>query len=558
MNESPATSDNAPETPTGHPVGLYTLFFTEMWERLSFYGMRALLVLFMVDSIQNGGLGLTDATATAIYGLYTAGVYLSALPGGWIADRLLGARKAVWWGGVLITAGHFILAFPSPQTFFLGLLLLVLGTGMLKPNISTLVGQLYPEGGARRDAGFTIFYMGINLGAMLGPLVCSYLGEEISWHYGFAAAGVGMALGLVQFKLTQHHLGEIGLQPTRRPESTQRDWAILAACLLGLGLLVVSAVSGVLVIDPRWLANWSAMIIVSLAAAYFAWALLFAGLDLAERKRVVVIAVLFLVSALFWAGYEQAGSSLNLFAERYTQRQISLGSLKINASWLPSFSKYAVIVLAPLVAWMWGRVVWRRLSPSLPVKVATALLILAACLLLGSTEFEIKTGWFQSFSAGAVITLAPVVAWLWLKLARRGFSPSLPVKFALALLILAAGFLVMVFASKRALTHGPVWPTWLMATYILHVLGELCLSPVGLSSVTKLAPQRMVGQMMGVWFLATSLGNLLAGLFAGEVTGEKSHTMPDQFLFVVMILGGAGLVLFLCSHFIRKLMPGVE
>jgi POT family proton-dependent oligopeptide transporter len=485
-------------TTAGHPRGLYTLFFTEMWERLSFYGMRALLVLFMVDSVQKGGLGLTDGVATAIYGLYTAGVYLSALPGGWVADRLLGARRAVWVGGILITVGHFVLAVPSVEVFFLGLLLLVLGTGLLKPNISTLVGQLYPEGGARRDAGFTIFYMGINLGAMLGPLLCSYLGEEFSWHYGFAAAGIGMALGLVQFGLTQKYLGEIGLPPAAVAGTARRDWGILGVCLAVLATVVVLAMTRVLTIDPLWLAHRTTILISGLAIAYFIWAFFFAGLDAIERQRVGVIAVLFLVSALFWAGYEQAGSSLNLFAERYTQRNIE------------------------------------------------------------SLNFEIKTGWFQSFSAGAVIVLAPLIAVLWVKLARRGLSPSLPAKFAIALLFLASGFLVMVFASKKALNHGPVWPTWLMTTYILHVLGELCLSPVGLSSVTKLAPRRLVGQMMGVWFLATSLGNLLAGIFAGEVSGENANAMPERYLFVVIIVGGAGVLLLLCARPIRKLMSGVE
>jgi len=196
-----------------HPRGLSTLFFTEMWERFSYYGMRALLVLFMVDAIRSGGLGLTDEVATSIYGLYTAAVYLAALPGGWLADRLLGAQRSIWYGGIIIAAGHFVLAIPRTETFYLGLVLVVLGTGLLKPNISAIVGDLYPEGGARRDAGFTIFYMGINLGAAIGPLVCSTLGEKLNWHYGFGAAGVGMVLGLVQLRLTRRHLGQAGLRP---------------------------------------------------------------------------------------------------------------------------------------------------------------------------------------------------------------------------------------------------------------------------------------------------------------------------------------------------------
>ncbi len=479
-----------------HPRGLYTLFFTEMWERLSYYGMRALLVLFMVDQVERGGLGLTDQKATAIYGLYTAGVYLAALPGGWLADRLLGAQRAIWLGGLLIAAGHFTLAIPSPTAFFLGLLLVVLGTGLLKPNISSLVGKLYPEGGARRDAGFTLFYMGINLGAALGPLVCSTLGEKLNWHYGFTAAGVGMVLGLVQFRLTRRHLGDAGLVPPN-PPANPGPLRILVAALVALGALAAAlALAGILPIDPVWLARRTTFVIVGIAIAWFAWAFFLAGLDRDEKARVGVVALLFLSSALFWSGFEQAGSSLNLFAERHTQR-----------------------------------------------------------LLAG---FEVPAGWFQSLNAGFIILLAPVAAALWISLARHGRNPPLVAKVAFGLILLAAGFLVLAFGARRAIAHGPVWPTWLVFTYLLHTFGELFLSPVGLSSVTKLAPPRLVGQMMGVWFLATSLGNLLAGLFAGEVSGDNTAAMPLRFLQVVGTAGSAGLLLLLVAFPIRRRVPAAE
>ncbi len=482
--------------PLRHPRGLYTLFFTEMWERLSYYGMRALLVLFMVDSVATGGLGLTDEVATAIYGLYTAGVYLAALPGGWLADRLLGAQRAVWYGGVLIAAGHFTLALPHPACFFIGLLLVVLGTGLLKPNISTLVGQLYPEGGARRDAGFTLFYLGINLGAALGPLVCSSLGEKLNWHYGFVAAGVGMLFGLLQFRYTRHHLGECGLvAPARRPNA-RPEWMVVAGVLGLLILLVGLLLAGVVHLDPVWLARRTTVLIVGLAVAWFAWAFLFAGLTREESARLALIAVLFLASAMFWSGFEQAGSSLNLFAERHTQRMLA--------------------------------------------------------------GFEIPTGWFQSLNAGFVILFAPAVAALWLALDRRGIALPLVGKFAAGLLLLAAGFLVVAVASRAALRSGPVWPTWLIATYLLHTWGELLLSPVGLSSVTKLAPARLAGQMMGIWFLATSLGNLLAGLFAGEVSGDNTAAMPLRFLQVVLTAGGAGLLLLLLTRPLSLLVRGIR
>ena len=486
-------------TPTAqHPRGLRTLFFTEMWERFSYYGMRALLVLFLIKAVNAGGLGFSDEVATAIYGLYVAGVYLAALPGGWIADRLLGAQRAVWIGGLLIATGHFTLALPSAQTFFLGLVLIVLGTGLLKPNISALVGQLYPEGGARRDAGFTIFYMGINLGAAIGPLICGALGEQVNWHYGFAAAGLGMVLGLVQFRFTRERLGDIGLPPVSRGLATRRDWTVVAVALALIALTVAAALGGVLKVNPLTLAKYTSGLIVTMAVAYFAWAFLVARLDLTEKKRLVVIAILFVASAMFWAGYEQAGSSLTLFAERYTER-----------------------------------------------------------ILPGMTG-AFPASWFQSVPPAFVILFAPVVAALWLWLGRRGADPSLSAKLAGGLVLLALGFLVLALGAKRALANGPVWPTWLIATYLLHVFGELLVSPVGLSSVTKLAPPRLVGQMMGIWFLGTSLGNLIAGLFAGEVSGDNAAAMPARFLQVAMTAGGLGLLLLFFTKPVRKLMAGVE
>ena len=505
-----------------HPRGLYTLFFTEMWERLSYYGMRALLVLFMVDQVEEGGLGFTDETATAIYGLYTAGVYLVCLPGGWIADRLLGGQRAVWYGGILIAAGHFVLGIPAKPTFFLGLILVVLGTGLLKPNVSAMVGQLYPEGGARRDAGFSIFYMGINLGAFMGPLICSTLGEKFNWHYGFTAAGVGMLLGLVQYHFTRRHLGEAGRQPQAPNATAARDWSFVIAAVCLLAAVVTLAILGVIPLNPVWMAGQMTRVIVGVAAAYFVWALFFAGLTATERGRVIVIGMLFIASAIFWSGFEQAGSSLNLFADRYTTRT------------------------------------------------------------LGALNFEMPAGWFQSINAIFIIVFAPLAAALWVGLARKSIAPSLTTKMACGLLLLALGFLVMLVGARTALATGRVWPTWLVTTYLIHTWGELCLSPVGLSAVTKLAPPRLVGQMMGVWFLATSLGNLIAGLLAGNVAYLKAPleqlglwtlvagpladdaasadlaAMPIRFFVIIATAGLTGLVLLLLAKPMRRLAAGVQ
>ena len=479
----------------GHPRGLYTLFMTEMWERFSFYGMRALLVLFMTDAVVTGGLGLTDGVATAIYGLYTASVYLAALPGGWIADRFLGAQRSVWYGGILIMIGQFTLALAPTNMFFLGLVFVVLGTGMLKPNVSGIVGELYPEGGARRDAGFTIFYMGINLGAAIGPLIASALGEKINWRYGFGVAGIGMLLGLLQYRFTSKYLGECGKHPGHRGGAQQKDWLMLGGFLGTIILVIVLTWTGIIHINPLELAKKTAYFIVAVAVLYFVCAFFFFGLDATEKKRLGVIAVLFLASAMFWSGFEQAGSSLNLFAQNFTQR-IFFG-------------------------------------------------------------FEIPTGWFQSLNPIFIITLAPLVAMGWVALARKGRDLTLTNKFALGLGLLAAGFFVMVMASKLVGGGQKVLPTWLLSTYLLHSVAELCLSPVGLSSVTKLAPRRLAGQMMGIWFLATSLGNLIAGLFAGEVIQDASQ-MSGRYLQIVLMALGVGGLLFVFSKPIKRLMKDVE
>ncbi len=485
--------------PLGHPRGLITLATTEMWERFSYYGMRALLVLFMVESLEDGGLGYSDQTATAIYGLYTAAVYMLCLPGGWIADRLIGAQRAVWFGGIIIMSGHFVLAIPSVPTFFLGLILVSLGTGLLKPNISAIVGEFYPPGDPRRDGGFTIFYMGINIGAALGPLVCGWLALD-NWHYGFGAAGVGMLFGLIQFKLTQSQLGDAGLAPPAKAGDDapfrRKAWGGILAILALVAGLLVAGLMGIVNLDAVALAQSSTYAIVALAFVYFGYVLFFGRLTREERGRVIVIIVLFFAAAMFWSGFEQAGSSLNLFAERYTIREFG--------------------------------------------------------------GFEIPASWFQSLNPVFIIILAPIYSMLWVGLARRHLDPSTPLKFAVGLIILGLGFAVMIGAAALVAEGQQVLPTWLLFTYLLHTMGELALSPVGLSSVTKLAPRRFVGQMMGVWFLAASLGNILAGLLAGEFRADAIDEMPRLYLQIVLTTIGAGVLLALLAKPLKRLMGGAD
>jgi proton-dependent oligopeptide transporter, POT family len=491
-------SDSSGTSFFGHPRGLATLFFTEMWERFSYYGMRALLVLFLVDAVARGGLGLDDKTATAIYGLYTAAVYIVALPGGWIADRLIGAQKAVLYGGILISLGSFGLWLsPNASMFYLGLIVIILGVGLLKPNISALVADLYPEGGGRRDAGFTIFYMGINIGAFIGPLITAWLAQVYGWRVGFMAAGIGMALGVVQFLVTRQHLGGAGARPHVAAGTDMRGaWRNLWIGSAILGVLIALPFLGIVKVSPIELQAQGIVVIIAMAALYFAYLLFFAGLDGVEQKRVLVLIVLFVACALFWSGFEQAGSSLNLFAERYTDRVVG--------------------------------------------------------------AFTVPAGWFQSLNAIFIVIFAPVFSAIWVNLARRNLDPSTPIKFALGLIGMALGFLMMFLAARVVADGLPAAAYWLVFTYLFHTFGELCLSPVGLSSVTKLVPHRFVGQSLGIWFLAASLGNLVAGKIAGEFDADNVSAMPGQYLDIFWFGMVAAVVLFLVSPVVKRWMGGVK
>ncbi|MDA1092952.1 MAG: peptide MFS transporter [Acidobacteria bacterium] len=495
MSHAPDSGGPDAVSPSAHPLGLSTLFFTEMWERFSYYGMRALLVLFMTDVVAHGGLGMTVVTATALYGLYTFAVYAVALPGGWIADRLTGQRQAVLIGGVIIAVGHLTLAIPTLSAFYLGLALIVVGTGLLKPSVSAMVADLYPEGGARRDAGFSIFYMGINVGALAGPLVCGTLGERVNWHLGFSAAGVGMIFGVVQYVRGWRHLGDAGL--LRQQDGDDRVSA-LRSFWWGTGVVVALVVvvtwlqrSGVFAFSILDVAQATGATIAALVILYFAYIFVFGRLSQDERRRVAVIPVLFVAAAVFWSGYEQTGSSLTLFADGLTNRMV-----------------------------------------------------------LG---LEVPTTWLQSVNPLFIILLAPVVGALWVRLGSK--NPSIPAKFTYGLLLLGLGFLVLAWGATFTTDGALVSPMWLVVTYFFHTVGELCLSPVGLSSITKLSPKRLVGQMMGIWFMATALGSLFAGLVAGLV---ESLALPQLFGAVGLIVIGGGAVMLLASGPVRRLAGDIR
>jgi proton-dependent oligopeptide transporter, POT family len=439
----------------GHPRGLATLFFTEMWERFSYYGMRAFLLFYMVTPVANGGLGFTDAEGTSLYGTYTGSAWGAAILGGIVADRMIGQYRSVLYGGILIMLGHLSLVFQAIPFFYAGLALIVIGTGLLKPSVSTLVGSLYPQGDPRRDAGFSIFYMGINSGAMLGPIIAGYIAQKIDWHLGFGCAAIGMALGLVQYVFDKRHLAP-ALQRMEAEKTMQA----------GAPVAQVSAASS------------SGTVL---------------GFAPAEWSRIAAIVVLFLFASLFWAGYEAAGSSLALFADRNTDLHI-----------------------------------------------------------LG---FEFPSSWFQVLQPFFVIVLAPIFAWLWIRLGPR--EPSVPGKFALGLLFMGLAFVIMLPAGAAVAADNTlrvsVW--WLIMWNLFSEFGELCLSPVGLSAITKLSPARIVGLMMGVWFLSLAVGNKLSGWMAGLIS-TMSIVGVLEWMGGILIV--AAVVMFVLVKPVRRLMGDVK
>jgi len=473
----------------GHPRGLSTLFFTEMWERFSYYGMRALLILFMTASPSVGGLGFNTALAGAIYGLYTSSVYMACLPGGWIADRLLGPRRAVLYGGVLIAAGHFSMALQSLATFYLGLVLIVLGTGLLKGNVAVIVGQLYSRDDQRRDAGFSIFYMGINLGAFIAPLVCGYLGQRVGWHIGFGAAGVGMTFGVIQYMLGSRNLGDAGIRPAQTLDANGKRWTSIVA--LALVVFGAGMFAGVIPIGAKQIADAAGVLLIGGAIVFFAWLFFSSGWTPIEKRRLYAIAALFVAACLFWSQFEQAGSTLNLFGDRASRTDI--------------------------FGW------------------------------------SFPSSYYQTLQPLFIITFAPIFGWLWLKLGSR--EPSSPTKFAFGLLLVGAGFALLVPAAMLNATGVKVSPMWLVATYLLHTWGELSLSPVGMSAMTKLAPARITGLIMGVFYLSISIGN-----FTGGRISSLYGTMPLPTLFGVVGAFGivAGVIMLFVAPSIKRLMGGVN
>ena len=489
---------------------------TELWERFSFYGIRPLLVLFMTAAIVSGGLGLSRENAAAIAGIFGASLYLAALPGGWIADNFLGQRKALMIGSLIIASGHLSIALSYfiPALFFLGLTLIVIGSGLFKTCASVLVGTLYKKGDPRRDSGFTIFYMGINLGAIAAPIVTGFLQVKYGWHYGFGAGGIGMLIAVVIFRFItipnfKEFQGKVGIdavwdRPTQNNKKAK--WIVLVGALVIFGVVVL-CLGGFIPLDPVAIAGKMIIVILVSAVVYFIYLFFFSSLNTDDRKNLIVFVILFFASALFWSVFEQQYTTFNFFADSLTNRHVF--------------------------------------------------------------GFEIPTVWFQSINAFFVITLAPLISYLWIFLARRNREFSSITKFALGLVGAGLGYIVMALAANsviagngdaasamQAIKDGKAVlasPWWLVVSLLFLSLGELCLSPVGLSIMTKLAPSLIKGQVMGLWFLASALGNVIAGLIGGEAHGGHLATLPDLFYKCVWILFIVAVVLFVLRPFINKL-----
>ena len=510
----------------GHPPALFILFFTEMWERFSYYGMRALLVLFLVSSMlgDNPGWGWDRAEALQLYAVYTGLVYLTPIIGGWIADKFIGYRNAVILGAFIMTMGHASMAMDTNIFFFLGLSFLIIGNGLFKPNISSIVGQLYTHDSDKKDSAYTIFYMGINAGAFLGILLCGYIGEKVGWSYGFGLAGVFMFLGMLQFAFAQKIFGSIGLSP-------KKEEAIAA-------------------IDPHANPVTEELVEESHQSKKIA------------RDRIFVIVVLSIFTIFFWMAFEQAGGSMTIFAKDYTNRVLEGSSANV-FKWANSSIVVATMIILTIVLANLFRQTFKKYALSNFFLGAAFLIIWGLVIWMLYKEFqapvaEVPASWFSILNSFFIITLAPLFSKLW----ESKLNPSGPIKFGLGLILLGVGFAILAYGGlsiERGAHTASVSMIWLILAYLFHTMGELCVSPVGLSYISKLSPVKIVGLMFGIWFVATFIANTLAGLTGSLIDGiTAKYSISVFFLIFTFIPIVAGLVMFALNKSLVKKMHGIH
>lgn len=501
-----------------HPASLFVLFFTEMWERFSYYGMRALLTVFLVSELASGGWEWTNEEALKLYGLYTGLVYLTPLLGGMIADRFTGYRKAILIGALIMTLGHASMALEgiSQNFFYVGLLFMILGNGMFKPNISSMVGQLYPDTSAKKDAGYTIFYMGINAGAFLGMLLCGYIGEKIGWHFGFGLAGVFMFFGMLQFYFGQKIFGVIG-QDVNIQKSSE----------------INTEESEEIVHEPHIV-----------------------------RDRLIVVSVLMIASIFFFFAFEQAGGSMTLFAKDYTQRALT-GNSGMIFKWIDALLTIFPIAIVTYVLVGLGKKIYAKYPLTIIFTGISFLIIWGLGIWKVYREFNLETtevtvSWFQILNSFFIITLASSFSKIWEKV----WNPSGPVKFAMGLILVAVGFFFLSYGSMsipQGAKTASVSMIWLILAYFFHTMGELCLSPVGLSYVSKLSPKKFVGVLFGLWFTASAIANFI-GSWTGAYIDQISaaYSLSYFFIFIAGVPLFAAIMLLLFNKKLVKMMHGIN
>lgn len=581
-SEKSAESNFFSQMVLGHPAGLFVLFFTEMWERFSYYGMRSLLVLFLTTSMTDGGWGWERKTALALYGTYTSMVYLTPIIGGFVADRFLGSRNTVLLGALIMAIGHASMALETPLFMYIGLLCLVFGNGFFKPNMTSIVSQLYKDHGEKKDAAYTIFYMGVNSGAFLGMMLCGYIGEKVAWSYGFGLAGIFMFLGLIMFYYFQGIFGNVGLKPQEASKSAEADMTKTAEdgdkknpfSMLDLVLIALAAVIALVWIindpmskiysynvfgDPK---NADYVILVGVILFVFILISRLLRYSAITRDKLIALCMIAFFYMLFWAAFEQAGGSMSIFAKDYVDRSLT-GSF---ATTFKVINTLLTVVPLAIITWVLtklSRVTFAKYGMANMVLILSFGIVWAIVIWILNREYnsegtEVQASWFQILNSFFIITLAPMFTRLW----ESKFNPPVAFKYAMGLSFLGIGFYALSYGASEipaGAKTASVSMIWLVTAYLFHTMGELCISPVGLSNVSKLAPARMISIMFGVWYLSIAIGNKVAGKMGGEMDTISQESGMGYFfwIFTIVPLGAAVLVALLNPVF-KKMMHGMK
>ena len=571
----------------GHPAGLFVLFFTEMWERFSFYGMRILLVIFLTAAIgaDNAGFGMPIEHAAAVYGTYAMLLYLTPILGGLIADKFLGYRWAVVIGAIIMTLGHAAMAVETHFWVYVGLGLLVLGTGFFKPNMTSILSEMYKDVPEKKDGAYTIFYMGVNAGAFFGMMLCGYLGEKIGWAYGFGLAGIFMLLGTLQFWLAKPLFGSIGEVPSEATSSSNEARTVIKtedtdtrnpftlfdkiligfSSVMGLGYAINDPMSKIANIDLFSFANTHnlegqyVMVLLALAAFLFMVISRISRYDAVVRDRMIAVIIFAFFTVFFWLSFEQGASSLVLFARDSVDRTLT-GDAATIFNVVNTLLTIIPLVIISYVLFLLGKQTWKKIPASNSVLIITFLGVWAVALWMLNRDFnsattEIPVSWFSILNSFFIIAFASSVSKWW----ESKYNPSAAVKYGLGLIIMAAGFGFLAFGAYGIEAGVKVSMLWLILAYLFHTLGELCLSPVGLSYVSKLVPARMIAFMFGMWYLAIAIGNKLAAVLGGQIENiTNEYSLSTFFLIFTIVPTIAGIAVMFLNPLLKRLMHGVK